>query len=324
MDALNSLSRVVQIMLRLLDGEELSVQELVSTYGKHAETIKKDIATIRGELLHKPVEIRYSRSERSYRLVGLGEGSADNKFASALVLLMTMYGCRGLSEEEVKQAEGFIVVGFSPQVQQRLKKFAGSFRYHYKPILKKPIFGLVETIFECIVRQQTLRIRYVNILKETQSFDVHPFTLIFNEGYYYMIAEPKDARRVEGNIFRIDQIERYEALSEPFTVVQSGSDFFKPGEFANNSFYMHYGETLTVIRLRMRPYIESYFLAKFPVHEWIAGDEEWLTYECTVAHAESALFWIFSERQWVEVLSPQWLRDKVRDTLAEMIEMYRD
>ena len=322
MTTLNSLSRVVQIMLRLLDGEELTVQELCSSYGKHAETIKKDIATIRNELLHKPVEVHYSRTRRSYKLVGIDESDLQNKFGSALAVLMVMYGSRSLSLEEVRQAEQLVVSGFSPELRQRLMKFVNSFRFHYKPILQKPIFGLLETILECIVRQQVMRITYINIFKEMQYFDVHPSTLIFDEGYYYMVAEPEGVKRVEGNIFRIDQICRYEVLDERFIVRQDGSDFFKPGEFANSSFYMHQGETLTVIRLRMRPYIESYILAKFPIHQFIEGNEEWLVYECTVSHPESSLFWIFSERQWVEVLSPSWLRDKVKETLLEMMELY--
>lgn len=324
MDAINSLSRVVQIMLRLLDGEELSVQELCATYDKHAETIKKDIATIRNELMHKPVEIKYSRTKKSYRLVGLNEGNAGSNFTSALVLLMVMYGCRGLSTEEVHQAECFIIGSFTPQLQQQLRKYASSFRYHYKPILKKPIFAFIETAFQCVVRQQMMRIKYTTIYKETQQFDIHPYTLIFDEGYFYLIAEPIGVKRVEGNIFRIDQIDKYEILSEQFAVQQHGNDYFKPGEFANYSFFMHYGESSTVIRLRMQPFIESYFMAKFPVHQLIEMSEQWLVYECTVSHAESSLFWIFSERQWVEVLSPLWLREKIRSTLIEMMELYKD
>jgi hypothetical protein len=321
---INSLSRVLQIMLRLLDGEELFLQELNTTYGKHNETIKKDIAIIRNELMHKPLEIQYSRSRRSYKLIGLDEENSGTKFSSAIVVLMVMYGCRGLSAEEVKQVEHFITGSFAPSMQQRLKKFASSYRFHYKPILKQPIFAFIELAFQCITRQQMIRITYTTIYHETQYFDIMPYTLIYDEGYFYLIAEPAGSKRVEGNIFRIDQISHYEVLNEPFTVQQHGTDYFKPGEFANHTFFMHYGESTMVIRLRMRPFIESYFVAKFPVHQLIERGEEWLIYECTVMHGESALFWIFSERHWVELLSPSWLRERVKYFLAEMLDLYRD
>ncbi|TXK85121.1 YafY family protein [Paenibacillus sp. N3.4] len=324
MESINSLSRVVQIMLRLLDGEELSVQELCATYEKHAETIKKDIATIRNELMHKPVEIQYSRSKKSYKLVGLDDMSAGNTFSSALAVLMVMYGCRALSADEVQQVENFIVRSFTPQLQQRLKKFASSFRFHYKPILNKPLFEFIETAFQCIIRQQTMRVTYTTIYNVSQQYDIRPYTLIFDEGYFYLIAEPMGVKRVEGNIFRIDQFDKYEVLDDQFAVQQHGNDYFKPGEFANHSFFMHYGASTTVIRLKMQPFIESYFVAKFPVHQLIDRGEEWLVYECTVSHGESALFWIFSERHWVEVLSPLWLREKVKYFLMEMMEMYKD
>lgn len=324
MELINSLSRVVQIMLRLLDGEELSVQELCAAYDKHPETIKKDIATIRNELMHKPVEIVYNRSRKSYKLTGLNDQAAGNTVSSALIVLMVMYGCRGLSAEEVQQVEHFVVSSFTSPLQQRLKKYASSFRYHYRPILKKPILDLIETAFQCIAKQQTMRITYTTIYKETQQYDVQPISLLYDEGYFYLIAEPIRMKRIEGNIFRIDQIDNYERLPEHFTVNQNGSDYFKPGEFHNYSFYMHYGESSTVIRLKMLPFIESYFLAKFPINSLIERTDEWLVYECTVSHAESSLFWIFSERQWVEVLSPLWLRDKVRSTLIEMMELYKE
>ncbi|MFF2479387.1 helix-turn-helix transcriptional regulator [Paenibacillus sp. NPDC058071] len=322
MESTNSLSRVVQILLRLLDGEELSVQELCATYGKHAETIKKDIAIIRNELMHQPYEIAYKRSQKSYKLVGVDETDASSRFSSALITLMTLYGSRGLCSEEMQQAESFIIGSFSAEQQKKLRKFASSYRFHYKPILERPVFELIDKSFQCIVRQQTMRIVYRTIHKETQYFEVQPYSLIYDEGYYYLIAEPVGAKRVEGNIFRIDQIMSCEATTESFAISQHGNDYFKPGEFANYAFFMHYGENSTVIKLRMRPFIESYFKAKFPVHRMIEADEEWLVYECTVAHAESALFWIFSERHWVELLSPLWLRDRVKHFLSKMMEMY--
>ncbi|WP_171655713.1 helix-turn-helix transcriptional regulator [Paenibacillus foliorum] len=318
-DSVNSLSRIVQIKQRLLDGEELTLQELCDAYGKHAETIKKDISIIRNELAHKPIEIEYNRLRKSYRLLG---SESENHFISALTVLMVLYGCRALSTEEMQRLESYVTDSFSPQVQQRLKKYTGSFRFHYKPILNKNILGTIEDLFRCIVEQHPLSITYLTILKEIEHHELLPYTLMFNEGYFYLAALPVGEPLQACKIYRIDQIMNYKIHKEQFETPQHGDRFFKPGEYVNFSFMMHYGEMNKVIRLKMLPFIESYFLAKFPVNRLIESNEEWIIYECTVAHEESALFWIFSERQWVEVLSPISLREKMKSTLTEMMKIY--
>lgn len=319
-DAVNSLSRIVQIKQRLLDGEELTIRELSETYGKHPETIKKDLSIIRNELSHKLVELSYDRSRKSYRLLGT---NADNHLISALTILMVLYGCRALSTEEMQKLEQHVVQNFSENVQLRLKKYTSSFRFHYKPILDKNIMGVIRDVFNCIMEQRILRVEYVTIMKELEIYELQPYTLMFNEGYFYLAAIPKDSEQQQFKIYRIDQIVAYTVVKERFEANLHGTRYFKPGEFVNFSFLMHYGDFNTTIRLKMRPFIVSYFLAKFPVNRFISQTEEWITYECTVAYEDSALFWIFSERQWVEVLLPLSLRDKMRKTLAEMTEMYK-
>lgn len=44
--------------------------------------------------------------------------------------------------------------------------------------------------------------------------------------------------------------------------------------------------------------------------------------EVTVAGEEGILRWIFTKRHFVEVLSPQSLRERVKDSIKEMGKLY--
>ena len=77
------------------------------------------------------------------------------------------------------------------------------------------------------------------------------------------------------------------------------------------------------IRLKIRPIIREYLLRKFPSATLISSNEEWETFEIIVLGTEGILFWILSQKADVEVLSPQYFREKLKVTIQSMAQLYQ-
>jgi hypothetical protein len=109
---------------------------------------------------------------------------------------------------------------------------------------------------------------------------------------------------------------------QKFTVNQNGNDYFKPGQYANMSIKMYSGDRAQKIKLKVQSHVVSYFEDQFPEHQFIEKTSNWSIYEIKVLNDEGALFWILSERNWVEVLEPIELREKLKAIIAEMAKLY--
>jgi predicted DNA-binding transcriptional regulator YafY len=313
------MQRILKIKQMLKNGESFSVDELSLEFGKHRETIKRDMRMIRESLERDGIELLYQRATGKYQIQQMDETIS---VAQVYTILSILHGNRCLNQEEYLMIENNLGRLLDRNSYQQLKKLIHSFNHHYRSTTDNALLDKIDLIIDSIMHQKTLAISYANALSETRELRINPYTIIFDEGYFYVIVRNPDHPEDKFWNLRIDRIKRCEQTSQTFVVDHNGPDFFKPGEYANYAINMFGGERPKQIKLRVRPNVVSYFEDKFPIFERIARDTGWNTYNVTVMNEEGAIFWILSERDWVEVLEPPEFRQKIKTIISNMGKLY--
>jgi hypothetical protein len=314
------MQRILKIKQSLKTGTRYSVDELSVEFGKHRETIKRDLGMIRESLNAEGIELVYSHFDKKYE----ARQSEHIKTEEIFAILSVLHGSRTLNRDEMTQIEGTLASLISKESQVRLKRMISSFQFHYRPRTNDPLLPFIETLLESIITQTALDITYVTARSEKRNLRIAPFSIVFDEGYFYVVVRTlnKDSSEDARLNLRIDRIVNTNWTDYKFTVNQHGTDYFKAGEYANKSAKMFSGEKSIKIKLRVQSQVISYFEDKFPVHELLDKSKDWSTYEFEVMNEDGAIFWILSERDWVEVLGPVELRHKLKKIISDMAKCY--
>lgn len=89
----------------------------------------------------------------------------------------------------------------------------------------------------------------------------------------------------------------------------------------NTTFNMFNGNPV-LVRLKVANVTVEYIQRALPEARIISENTTHTLMEVIVAGEEGILRWIFNQRQFVEVLSPQSLRERVKDSIKEMVKLY--
>jgi predicted DNA-binding transcriptional regulator YafY len=317
-EKVNAQQRILEILQRLLHGEQLHLQNIADEYGTHPETIKSDFTYIRRLYDDIPDFLVYDRREKVYRLSDV-RGQLTS--GDVLVLLTILYGSRSLNREECKLMKNKLLSLFSQQEQHKLRSFFKSFDYHYAPNYNELLLEKIQFIFRSILEQHLLKISYLKN-DECQVRIVEPYTITFHNGAYYMVAYIHGKGYSNPAHYRLDKIKEIKALKEKFQI-DHGDNRFQPGDYINQSYYMFTGDPVTV-RLKIQSWMEEYLHRTFPKVKHISSDEKWITTEVEVLGTEGIIYWILSQQDRVEVLTPQSLRKQIIETLERMRQQYRE
>ena len=156
---------------------------------------------------------------------------------------------------------------------------------------------------------------------------VEPVSILFSEYYFYLnayIVVLQTDGRYEHKydypaIFRIDRIEDYELMDERFSLPYANR--FQEGEFRKRVQFMYPGR-LEKIRFRYTGKSVDAILDRLPTAKIISQGDHIFEIEAEV-YGKGIVMWLLSQGEHVEVIAPAHLREKMRDTLLNMLELYR-
>lgn len=314
----NSLMRIVELYELLRTEGEVNAEQIALDYNKHVETIKKDIRFIKAALGTSGPEIRYDSNKKLYKF----EEDPDRLFY-CFILLTILYGSRSLPLQDLHHLTEFIFNSLKASERLQIKKITESYNANYVPMIQNAVLDCIRELYACILSQNIVEITYTNNDLATTTFPIAPLSIAYDEGYFYCIAYKNwDSEQPQIRNYRIDRILGYRKKRKKFTKLLDGSRFFEAGKYANLSFMMHSGERIIHATIRVKPFIANHLKSKFPVHRFLRKENDHEVYQVTVSHEESLLFWLLQQRTWAQVLSPQSLRDKMKEAIIDLARMY--
>lgn len=307
----NAKERIVDICQRLLKGERINTERDAITYGVHMETLKLDIYTLRNILTDYTIDF-----DGDYKL----NFTRGLSIAEAFVLLIMLYHSKSLNSAEVKQIQEKIVKQFSGQEQQSLSKFFQSYSFYYKPYMEQPQLAYIELIFRAVSEQRFVTFTYQKKSGDIFQKTVKPLTVILHDRLYYLVAEDITEADEQPVNFRFDRMTNLNLCKDKYKIDEQNR--FQQGQYIDEAFNMYTGKKET-IRFKVKQHLVEYVMRRFPQARCVSEDEQCKTYDVIVRGTDGVILWLLSQKADLEVLAPLYLREKMKDIISDMMDIYR-
>lgn len=314
--------RMLEIFMRALRGEAISLNSLADEYGVCTKSISRDISGIKNFLaehreLMQNAELTYSRKNKSYTLTN--DEFLKNKELFALVKILL--GSRALSKDEVltliSKLKKFTTVSDREVLENLIRKEV----YHYHEV-KSDCPGVIDNLWkliQAIEDKRTLTITYYKMNRDEVKRKIKPAAVMFSEYYFYLIAYMADDEEYKPKYFRIDRITSIMEHRENFQLDRKHD--FDEGDLREKNQFMFPGENIK-IRFEFTGLSVQAVLDRLPTAKVIEKNGNTSTIEAEVNYGRGIIMYLLSQGSWVRVLSPDCLIEDMKAEIENMKKLY--
>lgn len=243
----NKNDRMLEIFMRSLRGEAITVKTLADEYGVSTKSISHDISKIQNFLsdhreLMQNAELNYSRKSRTYLLSN--DEFLKNRELFAVVKILI--GSRSLNKDEIltliSKLKKFTTVSDREKLDNLIRKEI----YHYHEVKSdcKSVIENLWKIIQAIEEKNILTIIYYKINREEVKRKIKPVSIMFSEYYFYLIAYMADDKGFKPRYFRVDRISAITEHRERFELDKKHD--FDEGDLREKNQFMFPGENIKV------------------------------------------------------------------------------
>lgn len=304
--------RILEMYLRLLDGEKITKKEEAERYGVDVRSIQRDLDALRGN-------------------------RKDLTREEALALCKILLESRAFTKKQMESVVDKIIRSAVPRpeiepVQQLVnneKQYYEELQHHDGELLEK-IWG----IGDAISRRCTLVIRYERRDGVEVERTVKPLSIMFSEFYFYLIAEMADPEEAGlsrdryrfPTVYRLDRVRSFEE-GAPFKVDYSRR--FQSGEVRKRILYMFGGQLEHVVFEYIASDSVALVLDRLPTakiekKELLDNGRTKYTISAEVYGLGGIRLWIRSQGPQIRVLAPEQLVKETKEELQAALALYRE
>lgn len=315
-------TRVLYMLQQLLQKNRIEKENIQNLFQIDSRTFERDIATLR-TFLSQNIEydqnliLEYEYQEKYYYLSNYDNSHLTSK--EVLMLIKLLLGSRALCLEELDQMINGLKLQLSSDERKEIDSFIRNERHHFTPLKHgRKLLNHMWDFSQAIEENRAICMEYKKANNTVDSYIVHPVGLVFTDYYFYAVSYVKNKDIPYPISFRLDRILSYEILNERFKIPYSQR--FESGDFHNKINMMYQGE-LIKFTFRFTGHSVEAVLDKFPVSRVIEEGDGYCIIEA-ISYEQGLLMWLFSQGEWIKVLTPNDLVEKVRDKLNKMMSLY--
>lgn len=313
--------RILEIFLRGLRGEDISVQTLANEYEVSTKSVSRSINELKNFLadnrdLVGNTELVYSYKDKCYHLYMDEFLSSKELFA----LVEVVIGSRAFSQEELLEIIAKLKRLSTPTDRNRINELIRKEVYHY-PEVKHDCESVQENLWQlinCISDKKEISIDYYKMDRSFVTHRIIPASVMFTDYYFYLIAfKTEDVNKPV--YFRIDRIKHITKHREHLAKVLPE---FNEGILRKQSLFMWPGPLRTIRFEFSGPSVQA-VLDKLPtakIIERINSDKYLIEAE---AYGDGIKMWLLSQGAWVKVVSPQDLVSEIKLELETILNNYK-
>lgn len=158
---------------------------------------------------------------------------------------------------------------------------------------------------------------------KTKEMKVSPYAMTWQDDHYYLIGNNEKYNNLLH--LRIDRMRKVKILEDfvrPYSELTEYTDHFDTANYTSKLFQMHSG-SLENIELRCSRSIFEPILDRFTNNIFIKNvNETHFEFSINVALSDALISWILSYGDKIEVLSPEDLREKVKERAYQVLSVY--
>lgn len=226
-----------------------------------------------------------------------------------------------------------------------IEKIEGFTSIHNAAVLKKQVYidnraksanedvyYVIDTLDTAIKSGKKVRFQYSRrkmddkyaARKETRSFTLSPYALIWSNDHYYLVANnEKYDNLMNVRVDRISQVEIMEQKVRPLSEVSPYAHYFDAADYAAKTFNMFSGDT-QMIELKCANAILEQIFDRFGerINTRRADDTHFLL-RTEASVSEGLVSWLMQFGPDIEVKAPEALKDMVTEKAQKILQIYQ-
>lgn len=314
---MNSNERIIDLFIRLMRGQALSVAALATKYHVTSRTMQRDLASIRDLLAASELNytLVYQRQTKKYILTS----PSQVQYSSVLALLKILVGTRALNKVEVKALITQQLALLSGSEQAAAKKLLTNSLTKYVPVgTGVALLPRLKQFANWIEARTPIKFGYRNSLAgQLKMGQGLPVSLYFAEFYFYVVLYTETNDNV---IYRLDRFETVVPVKNK-ALQQRYDRKLDEGDFLAKTVLLSGGHEVTyTFRYWSAPQTA---LDRLPHSKII---KHWPDHSVTIkanSFEQGALMWLLGQGSQAQVLSPQRLVSALQQELAKTLQYYQ-
>lgn len=318
--------RIFEMFQRLKEGKAISKADCAKEFSVDMKTIQRDIQLLKNiitEYYQAEISLEYSAKMYKYYLSrNLSKKEFLNQEAALLILTVLLHS-RCIPREELNEILEIILEQCKKEDARQIREVIGNELYHYEPVKhNKLIEAILWDMGIAKTKQYPIEILYKKVRSEVaKKIVIFPLGIMFSEMYFYVLAQIKGTVNNVPIPFRVDRIEDYKIIdTEHFRI-----DYPKrlqEGEFRKKVQLMNIGE-LTKVKFKFWGKSLEAILDIFPNAKVLEENKDYAILVVEI-FTKGAKMKLLSQAQYLEVLEPLEFRREMKNSIQEMLKIYRD
>jgi predicted DNA-binding transcriptional regulator YafY len=314
--------RLLSTYERLSKGEMLKKEPLADEYGVSLKTIQRDIDDLRAYLadthfLEAEASIKYDKIKGGYYLVRFEREWLTNQ--EVLAICKILLESRAFQKDELSGLFNKLITQVPLIDKKAVEDIIRNEYFYYVPLKhNKQLLSPIWELSEFIIKQEIVSFTYKRQDDKIKERLVKPVAIMFSEYYFYLIAFMADESKDFPAVFRIDRIDNLKGTTEKFDIPYK--DRFNDGEFRKRVQFMYPGKLINVKFYFNGNSLEA-VLDRIPTAKVIGRDGDKYIVEAQV-FGKGIIRWFLSQKDGLEVISPQYLRDEIKVEIEKMVKLY--
>lgn len=309
-----SLIRIIDILMRLLDGEKINSKDAAIFYDVKKRTIYRDLQIIReNPIFNNRYHLETDESQKN-RFVVKDEGINTNEI---LAIIQILIGVRALEKPElidiVHHLRKLVSVKDQPKIDQLLKR-------EYLPVKTSGnLLSRIGEFTEFIKSQVEIEFTYQGSLVTSDNKRLRrgvPVSLYFSNFYFYVVifSQAKGSRT-----YRLDRLLSYTEVTRTTNILRSK---LEDGTTIRNYTYLLNGGRKSYFKIQCWTYPQT-ALDKLPNSKIVKYEPDGSVIIEGYLYLQGLKFWILSEGTWVKVLESTSLVTEIKKELQATLEQYK-
>lgn len=317
---MNSNYRVAEMLIRLMNGETISYDQLKSKYQVSLRTFQRDLHDIKAVLLEHSASFNQlveAGSGQQYRLDRVSDLAS---LEMVLTISNVLLGSRALVPAELTKVLGYLQAKLTPEMQQRASDYLKIAKPSYTPITDAaPIMSRLRLLADCIITHQRLTFTYkpASIPASLHRYQAQPIAMFFERFYFYVAMVSADYSGYR--LYRVDRIGEIQTITPGAKI--SAAQHFSLLDHRHQTYLLDSGNSLT-FRVECRDCYPNTVLDNFPMSHIVKKSAAGYTVVEVHAKLDGALIWLLGQGARVKVLSPPSLIAQLKAAHQAAVDLY--
>lgn len=314
----NKLFRMLDLERQLNCGESINIKKTALYYHVSERSIRRDIQDINEYLYQIGTDEGTSvcvEKNGEYRLTSKTATSFSDSeiFALSKVLLES----RAFSKGEMN-----IVIDHLLTLCNNKKEVQSLIQnewFYYLPLQhNKDMIDIIWKICSSVEKHKYVNASYQRQDGKIKNRRLTPKGIVFSEYYFYLVADIYGLEKAHSAAFRVDRFQKYEITDETYKWEHASR--FQEGEYRKLIHFMYQGDLLH-IRFKFWGDSAESVLDRIPTAEIVGHDGSKTIFKADVFD-NGIMKWLLSQGEFLEVIEPQGLREKMIDSVKRLSLIY--